>query len=100
AMARGDAVRLQSIPGVGKKTAERIALELKDKAAKLTGDLDIAPARPPAGEHQETIDDALSALANLGYPAKSAQKAVEMALSLVQEVNLESLIKEALRRLA
>ena len=100
AMARGDAPRLQSIPGVGKKTAERIALELKDKALEITGERPAPSTLLPAGEHQEMTDDAISALSNLGYPAKSARKAVDAALSTVGEVNLENLIKEALRRLA
>jgi Holliday junction DNA helicase RuvA len=100
AMARGDALRLQSIPGVGKKTAERIALELRDKASGITGDLGILPSKAMSGEDKRVLDDALSALLNLGYPAKSAKRAVEKALPMVKEVNLEGLIKEALRLLA
>lgn len=100
AMARGDALRLQSIPGVGRKTAERIALELRDKASGVRGDLEILPTKVISGEDKRVFDDALSALLNLGYPAKSARRAVEKALSVVKEVNLEGLIKEALRLLA
>ena len=100
AMARGDALRLQSIPGVGRKMAERIALELRDKASGVRADLEIAPTKVMSGEDKGVLDDALSALLNLGYPAKSAKEAVKKALSLVKEVNLELLIKEALRILA
>ena len=100
AMAHGDALRLQSIPGVGKKTAERIALELKDKALRVRGDLEAPPAKIVTDEDKRIFDDALSALLNLGYPPKSAQRAVETALNRVKDVSLENLIKEALRLLA
>ncbi len=100
AMAHGDALRLQSIPGVGKKTAERIALELRDKALGVRGDLGAAPARIVTDEDKRVFDDALSALLNLGYPAKSAKRAVEKALNRVEGVSLENLIKEALKMLA
>jgi len=100
AMASGDAFRLQSIPGVGKKTAERIALELRDKAIEVRPDLDVTPAQVKTGEDKKMVDDALSALLNLGYPARSARSAVQKALSVIKDVNLEGLIKEALRLLA
>jgi Holliday junction DNA helicase RuvA len=85
---------------VGKKTAERIALELKDKALSVRGDLEAPPAKIGTDEDKRIFDDALSALLNLGYPPKSAQRAVETALNRVKDVSLENLIKEALRLLA
>jgi Holliday junction DNA helicase RuvA len=99
AMAGGDAARMQSIPGVGKKTAERIALELRDKALQMRGDREpyLTPALPD--EDRRTHEDAVSALINLGYPAKSARAAVDRARRVVQEASLEALIKEALRTL-
>jgi Holliday junction DNA helicase RuvA len=100
AMAHGDTLRLQAIPGVGKKTAERIALELKDKALKVRGDSKDLPTGMPSDRDEEVYDDALSALLNLGYPAKSAKRAVEKALAQTKDVTLEGLIKEALRSLA
>ena len=100
AMARGDAFRLQSIPGVGKKTAERIALELRDKAIGVRPDLDVSTVQFKTIEEKKVVDDALSALLNLGYPARSAKSAVQKALSVVKDVDLEGLIKEALRLLA
>jgi Holliday junction DNA helicase RuvA len=100
AMASGDALRLQSIPGVGKKTAERIALELRDKAIGVRPDLDVTPVQVKTGEDKKMVDDALSALLNLGYPARSAKSAVQKALYVIKDVNLEGLIKEALRLLA
>jgi holliday junction DNA helicase RuvA len=97
AMARGDAAKMQSIPGVGKKTAERIALELKEKALKLMGDAEplTAPALPV--EDKQLYEDALSALVNLGYSARAAKDSVEKARSRLKEPSLETWIKEALR---
>jgi Holliday junction DNA helicase RuvA len=100
AMARGDALRLQSIPGVGKKTAERIVLELKDRAMKSLGDREISPVSLMDERHKELLDDALSALTNLGYQAKSARRALELTHRAQSDITLEILIKEALKKLA
>jgi len=100
AIARGDALRLQAIPGVGKKTAERIALELKDRAARAIGDRDIPQVPAPQAEDRRIMEDALSALINLGYGAKSAKMAVDKARSRLGEMTLEELIREALRTLS
>ncbi len=100
AIALGDAVRLQAIPGVGKKTAERIALELKDRALKVLDREEISPPPVPEGEDRRLINDALSALLNLGYSAKLAKQAIEKARSTVTEITLEGLIREALKVLA
>jgi Holliday junction DNA helicase RuvA len=85
---------------VGKKTAERIALELKDKALKARGDSEDLPTGMLGDKGEEVFDDALSALLNLGYPAKSAKQAVEKVYAQKKDVALEGLIKEALRSLA
>ena len=100
AIAHGDAMRLQAIPGIGKKTSERIALELKDRAFKALGEMDISPMPLPKGEDRLTMDDALSALMNLGYSPKSAKMAMERAKSRVKDMTLEDLIREALRILS
>jgi holliday junction DNA helicase RuvA len=100
AIARGDALRLQSIPGVGKKTAERIALELKDRALKSLGDRELSPVSMQKDREEELLDDALSALTNLGYHAKSARKALEIVCEGQSAVTLEVLIREALKKLA
>ncbi|HEY4355429.1 MAG TPA: Holliday junction branch migration protein RuvA [Acidobacteriaceae bacterium] len=71
----GDHATLTRIPGIGKKTAERVVLELKDKLDDMAG----APTSPAAAPLGATADDVLSALINLGYPRPSAQKAVETA---------------------
>ena len=100
AMAHGDSVRLQSIPGVGKKTSERMALELREKAAGIRSDLEMPPAPVSSTRDKKILDDALSALLNLGYSAKAAKGAVNKALVGAEDQNLEGVIKEALRLLA
>ena len=100
AIARGDSVRLQAIPGVGKKTAERIVLELKDRALKVLGQAEITVPDISEGKDNRLIDDALSALLNLGYSSKFAKPALDKAQSGIQEMTLEGLIREALRLLA
>jgi Holliday junction DNA helicase RuvA len=100
AMSHGDTARMQSIPGVGRKTAERIALELKDKAVKLRGEQQPSTVPLRSREDERAYDDALSALVNLGYSSKSAKEAVDRARAVAGDATLEKLIKEALRILA
>jgi len=100
AIARGDSIRLQAIPGVGKKTAERIALELRDRASKFLGQEKAPVLHIPEGKEKHLFDDALSALLNLGYSVKFAKPALEKARSGIKDVSLEGLIREALRILA
>jgi Holliday junction DNA helicase RuvA len=76
AIRAGDHATLTKIPGIGKKTAERVVLELKDKLDDMAG---MAPAQPAAPSLGAVADDVLSALVNLGYPRPVAQKAVESA---------------------
>ena len=76
AIRAGDHAQLVKIPGIGKKTAERVVLELKDKL----DDLATAPASAPQVSLGGHADDALSALVNLGYARPVAQKAIETAL--------------------
>lgn len=80
AIRAGDHATLTKIPGIGKKTAERVVLELKDKLDDMqgfvSGALDTTPAKPSLGA---VADDVLSALLNLGYPRPIALKAVETA---------------------
>lgn len=72
AIAAGDIARLSSIPGVGKKTAQRMALELKDKVADLAEGIEGERAAPPVSAD----DDLVSALMNLGYKQSLAERAV------------------------
>lgn len=103
AIAQGDRARLQRIPGVGRKTAERVLLELRDK---LTGKGKQAESDSKSrfGVAGEEIDgpwaDAVSALVNLGYTRDRAARAVDAAQEeLGETVALETLLKAALGRL-
>ena len=96
AVARGDARKLSTIPGVGKKTAERICLELRDKLV-LPGEP--KPAAQTSGR-TAVDDDVQSALENLGYRPKDAEVAIEAARKqLGTEAELSALLKAALRQL-
>jgi Holliday junction DNA helicase RuvA len=92
ALVAGDVKRLAGIPGIGKKSAERIMLELKDKQAAPS------PWRPAApGDRQ--VADALSALLNLGYPKNVAEKALDAARNQ-EATTLEDLLRQSLKWLA
>jgi len=94
-IAAGDVARLQMIPGVGKKFAERIVVECREAARALgIGD---APARS-AVEHGGTVDDAVSALVNLGYRRAEAEQAVKQVAQPAAAV--EDVIRAALQGLA
>jgi Holliday junction DNA helicase RuvA len=93
AITRSDVSRLTRIPGIGKKTAERIVLELKDKlAAAVPGD----PAPAAAGPRE----DLLSALVNLGYHRPTAEKAVDDVLKSVPDQEFEAALRATLKRLS
>ena len=98
AIERGDVARLTAIPGVGKKTAERIVLELKDRlprAQAVASSDGGAPVGPPS-----VRDDVLSALLNLGYHRPLAEQAVASALKTVPDGGFERALKQALRELS
>ena len=93
--------RLTSIPGVGKKTAERMVVELKDKIADLSsGDAAAAAVTGTSGDTDSVFDDALSALVNLGYQRNSAEKALQAAANDGAEINVQKLLRTALQKLA
>jgi Holliday junction DNA helicase RuvA len=93
ALAQRDIRRLAGIPGIGKKSAERIVLELKDKKIIAAG-----PKRPfPPGEGH--VQDALSALINLGYPKNVAEKALDAARGQGADT-LEDLLRQSLKWLS
>jgi holliday junction DNA helicase RuvA len=97
AVQRGDVARLTAIPGIGKKTAERMVLELKDRLprAPLTGEAADGPSEPPL-----VRDDVLSALINLGYHRPLAEKAVDAAVKATPDGSFERTLKQALKELA
>jgi len=92
-----DVARLTRIPGVGKKTAERIGLELKDR---LPASLQAGGAAPaPAAPGEQMRDDLLSALVNLGYHRPVAEKAVAQVLAASSGAGFEQALKDVLRQL-
>jgi len=96
AIERGDLARLTSIPGVGKKTSERIVLELKDRLPLIPA----APGAKAAAGPPALRDDLLSALTNLGYHRPLAEKAVDAALKAQPAGDFEGTLRQALRELA
>lgn len=96
----GDVEKLASVPGIGKKTAARIALELKDKVERLR----VTPSPIPqtvSGPQGRLQDDALSALVNLGYKAADVKEAITRAAQVRPEpIPLTELIREVLKDLA
>jgi Holliday junction DNA helicase RuvA len=80
AIRSGDHATLTRIPGIGKKTSERVVLELKDKLDDLAVAIPATSGGPHHGADGQAGDDALSALVNLGYARPVAQKAIETAI--------------------
>jgi Holliday junction DNA helicase RuvA len=91
----GEVARIVQIPGVGKKTAERLIMELKDKLKKIKAELDVDIA-PAAGKSTSLQLDIISTLENLGYKRPQAEKAAQQALSVLDEPDFELLLKKAL----
>jgi holliday junction DNA helicase RuvA len=97
ALGRGEVARLTKIHGVGKKTAERLVLELRDKVKTLHLEQVAAQAKPAAPESGHTAD-LVSALINLGYKQPQAEKAAESASErLGAEAAFQALFREALK---
>jgi len=100
AIGRADLVRLSAIPGVGRKTSERMILELKEKVQSLIepAEATAAPRRDPS---EEVLQDVISALLNLGYSRPVASNAAAKALRTVDgDQDFETVIKQALRLLS
>jgi len=89
-----DVARLTRIPGVGKKTAERIGLELKDRLAQVGL---AAGTDTPSDAGGGLRDDLLSALANLGYQRQAAEKAVDAVLKKTPDAPFEQALRDVLR---
>jgi len=96
--------RLTLIPGVGRKTAERLVVELRDKIASLSSpELEEEFGTEPGKAVPTAVvlrADALSALVNLGYPRSAADKAVTASVDEGGETTVESILRRSLRRLA
>ena len=97
AIVNSDVRTIQSVKGIGAKTAQRIILDLKEKMVKLTGDNAslVAASQSPSNK-----EEALAALEVLGYPRKAAEAVVNKILTQSgQEFSVEQLIKQALKQL-
>jgi Holliday junction DNA helicase RuvA len=92
-----DMARLLSIPGVGRKTAERLLLDLQEKVLKIQSR--IFPRTEPRSA-AGMGEDVISALVNLGYKKSQAEKVVESVLRQTPEITLEKALKESLRVLS
>src|SRR5262249_7215562 len=95
ALESGDVARLVTIPGVGRKTAERLVVELKDRMAKLR----VARPRAEGTTPDAAAAEAISALVNLGYRQPEDERAVRWAREQ-GDSDLAGLIRRALQRLS
>jgi holliday junction DNA helicase RuvA len=101
AVAEGDIARLTTIPGVGRKTAERVILELKNQLTKFLLPEQSQATLSSEAKSDALQDDILSALVNLGYPRPTAEKAFSTVLNSGEsERTFEDLLRHTLRRLA
>jgi len=94
AIASGDVVTIQSIKGIGSKTAQRVILDLKEKVLKLY-DLD----EVSMSQNNTNRDEALSALEVLGFVRKTSERIVEKIIKEAPESSVEYIIKQALKNL-
>ncbi len=92
----GDLVRLTRIPGVGRKTAERIVVELKDKLEAVAIETEKPAVASPAGAEADVV----SALVNLGYDARAAEEATAKAKREAGASNFEKMLRAALQSLS
>ena len=90
-----DVVKLTRIPGIGKKTAERMVLELRDKLPEVS-----AAAAPAAPAMNATEEDVVSALVNLGYQRPAAEKALASVTKNGKAASFDALFREALAALS
>lgn len=97
--------RLTQIPGVGRKTAERLVVDLRDKMIQLSQsqvaeETGVRPETTYVSSEDSARADALSALLNLGYQRSGAEKAIDAALAEGGEVTVESILRRSLKKLA
>jgi Holliday junction DNA helicase RuvA len=95
AIVRGDVDRIDAVPGVGRKVAERVVRDLSDKV----GELRLAAPEPragPADGRAQVLDDAVSALVNLGYKRAEAKSAVDSLDTSAAATGVETIIRRSL----
>ncbi|MBL8180809.1 MAG: Holliday junction branch migration protein RuvA [Blastocatellia bacterium] len=98
AVRSGNITKLVSIPGVGKKTAERLIVELRDKVVSIETGSSSSVSLPTS--ENAVVDDALSALVNLGYQKAAAEKALQQAMKEGAELTVQKLLRASLQILA
>ncbi len=96
ALAAGDIKRLSSLPGIGKKTAERLVLELKDKVGPVENLPEEEATMSNTCSSGDIVNDVISALTNLGYKENQARKVLE-AMELAPGLTIEEALKGALK---
>ena len=96
--------RLTSIPGVGRKTAERLVIELRDKMAALSSpalEQELAAGGGAAAQSEDALrEDTLAALLQLGFPKPAAEKAITNAMQEGGDLSVEVLLRRSLRQLS
>jgi Holliday junction DNA helicase RuvA len=101
AITKNDLGRLTAIPGVGRKTAERVVVELRDKLSKIAlAEDELAISAETALSDMAIKEDTVAALISLGYPKPLAERAVSSALSEEGEVSIQAVLKRSLKRLS
>ena len=94
AIASADVVTIQSIKGIGSKTAQRVILDLKEKVLKIYDLSEIS-----SSQHNISREESLSALEVLGYIRKNAEKVVDKIIKENPDAGVETIIKQALKNL-
>jgi Holliday junction DNA helicase RuvA len=104
AIRQSNYARLTSIPGVGRKTAERLVIELRDKMASLSGPAleqeFAAGGGAPAQSEDALREDTLAALLQLGFPKPAAEKAITNSIQEGGDLSVETLLRRSLRQLS
>jgi Holliday junction DNA helicase RuvA len=104
AIRQSNYARITSIPGVGRKTAERLVIELRDKMAALSSpalEEQIAAGGPTAAQSEDALrEDTLAALLQLGFPKPAAEKVINGAMQEGGDLTVETLLRRSLRQLS
>jgi Holliday junction DNA helicase RuvA len=104
AIRQSNYARITSIPGVGRKTAERLVIELRDKMAALSGpapEEQIGAGGPTAAQSEDALrEDTLAALLQLGFPRPAAEKTITNAMQEGGDLSVETLLRRSLRQLS
>jgi holliday junction DNA helicase RuvA len=104
AIRQSNYARITSIPGVGRKTAERLVIELRDKMTALSSpalEEQIAAGGPTAAQSEDALrEDTLAALLQLGFPKPAAEKAITGSMQEGGDLSVEMLLRRSLRQLS